>query len=96
MRCTDPTTLPMRFDASWNSRDSTRLGRSRISDPGQEGAAHQGLLPFIASRDGQNFHRIDCKWAEKISAEKAVYFKDKAEALQAGKKPCEECQHQRN
>ena len=47
---------------------------------------------FVASARSQVFHRADCKSAGKISAKNLVHYATRDEAIQAGKKPCAECQ----
>ena len=47
---------------------------------------------FVASSRSQVFHRADCKSAAKISAKNLVRYATRDEAIQAGKKPCSECQ----
>ena len=47
---------------------------------------------FVASARSQVFHRADCKSAAKISAKNLVHYATRDEAIQAGKKPCAECQ----
>ena len=39
----------------------------------------------------QVFHRADCKGAAKISEKNLVRYNTRDEAIQAGKKPCHEC-----
>ena len=48
--------------------------------------------PFIASRNGAVFHRPDCRWAQNITGANLVGYKDREEAVQAGKRPCKSCQ----
>ena len=46
---------------------------------------------FVASRNSEVFHRANCKSAAKISAKNLVRYSTREEAVEAGKKPCEEC-----
>ena len=46
---------------------------------------------FVASKNSQVFHRPDCKSAAKISAKNLVRYNTRDEAIQAGKRPCAEC-----
>ena len=46
---------------------------------------------FVASARSQVFHRADCKSAAKISERNLVHYASREEAIQAGKKPCAEC-----
>jgi methylphosphotriester-DNA--protein-cysteine methyltransferase len=47
---------------------------------------------YVASVDSQVFHKTDCKSATKISEKNLVHYSTRDEAIQAGKKPCAECQ----
>ena len=46
---------------------------------------------FVASARSQVFHWPDCKSAAKIPAANLVHYNTRDEAIQAGKKPCHEC-----
>jgi phosphatidylserine/phosphatidylglycerophosphate/cardiolipin synthase-like enzyme len=46
---------------------------------------------FVASARSQVFHWPDCKLAAKISEKNLVHYNSREEAVQAGKKPCAEC-----
>jgi phosphatidylserine/phosphatidylglycerophosphate/cardiolipin synthase-like enzyme len=46
---------------------------------------------YVASRNSGVFHRPDCKSAAKISAKNLIHYPTRDEAIQAGKKPCHEC-----
>ena len=46
---------------------------------------------FVASARSQVLHRPDCKSAAKILETNLVHYNGRAEAVQAGKKPCHEC-----
>lgn len=46
---------------------------------------------YVASRNSKVFHRPDCKGAATISAKNLVHYATREEAIQAGKKPCHEC-----
>jgi phosphatidylserine/phosphatidylglycerophosphate/cardiolipin synthase-like enzyme len=47
---------------------------------------------YVASKNSQVFHKSDCKSAAKISEKNVVKYATRDEAIQAGKKPCAECQ----
>ncbi len=64
--------------------------KHRAAEPPKTGAAVAG--GFVASSRSQVFHRPDCKSAAKISAKNLVHYATRDEAIQAGKKPCAECQ----
>jgi phosphatidylserine/phosphatidylglycerophosphate/cardiolipin synthase-like enzyme len=46
---------------------------------------------YVASKNSQVFHKAGCKSAAKISEKNLVRFNSRDEAVQAGKKPCHEC-----
>ena len=46
---------------------------------------------YVASKNSAVFHRPDCKSAAKISEKNLVHYSTREEAIQAGKKPCHEC-----
>jgi methylphosphotriester-DNA--protein-cysteine methyltransferase len=46
---------------------------------------------YVASKNGNVFHRLDCKWVKKIKPENLVYYSSRDEAINAGKKPCKQC-----
>lgn len=46
---------------------------------------------FVASRLRLPFHFVSCYWAGKITAEHAVYFETREEAVAGGHRPCKIC-----
>ena len=46
---------------------------------------------FIASKNGKVFHKPDCQFVARISAENLVSYDSKEEAIAAGKHPCKRC-----
>jgi phosphatidylserine/phosphatidylglycerophosphate/cardiolipin synthase-like enzyme len=46
---------------------------------------------YLASKNSQVFHKAGCKSAAKISEKNLVKYATRDEAIQAGKKPCHEC-----
>ncbi len=46
---------------------------------------------YVATRNSQVFHRPDCKGAAKISPKNLIHYATRDDAIQAGKKPCHEC-----
>ena len=46
---------------------------------------------YVASKNSGVFHRVGCKSAAKISEKNLVRYTTRDEAVQAGKKPCHEC-----
>jgi phosphatidylserine/phosphatidylglycerophosphate/cardiolipin synthase-like enzyme len=58
-------------------------------------ARHAGALQeggYVSSVKSQVFHKADCPAAAKISPQNLVRFAARDEAIQAGKKPCQECE----
>jgi hypothetical protein len=46
---------------------------------------------YVASRNSAVFHKADCKSAVRIVEKNLVRYANRDEAIQAGKKPCHEC-----
>lgn len=46
---------------------------------------------YVASINKEPFHRISCRWAQKISPKNAVYYNTRQEAIQDGHRPCKVC-----
>ena len=46
---------------------------------------------YVASANREPFHRLSCKWAQKISPKNAVYYNTKEEAIRDGHRPCKVC-----
>jgi hypothetical protein len=46
---------------------------------------------FVSSKSSQVFHRPDCRWAQNIASGNLLGYKSRAEAVQAGKRPCKTC-----
>lgn len=47
---------------------------------------------YVASSLRGPFHRIDCKWAKRISQANLQTFATREEAIAAGHTPCKTCQ----
>jgi phosphatidylserine/phosphatidylglycerophosphate/cardiolipin synthase-like enzyme len=47
---------------------------------------------YVASKRSAVFHKADCKSAATISEKNLVHYATREEAVEAGKKPCGECQ----
>ena len=56
--------------------------------PAMEEQKEQG---YVASREGDKYHKTSCRVAKKIKAENRVAYKSKAEAEKDGKRPCGIC-----
>ena len=46
---------------------------------------------YVASIHKEPFHRLSCRWAQKISPKNAVYYNTREEAIQDGHRPCKVC-----
>ena len=46
---------------------------------------------YVASANREPFHRLSCRWAQKISPKNAVYYNTKEEAIRDGHRPCKVC-----
>lgn len=51
----------------------------------------QNAVAYVASSTREPFHRVDCKWAQKISSANLQTFKTWDEAIKAGHRPCKVC-----
>jgi hypothetical protein len=50
-----------------------------------------GVAGYVASKNSGVFHQLGCPSADKIAAKNRVTYATRAQARQAGKKPCDEC-----
>jgi hypothetical protein len=46
---------------------------------------------YVASKNGKVFHKPDCIWVKRIKPENLVNYSSRDEAINAGKKPCKQC-----
>jgi hypothetical protein len=46
---------------------------------------------YVASKSSNVFHRPNCRWAKNISPDNLVEYKNRDEAIKAGKRPCKSC-----
>jgi hypothetical protein len=46
---------------------------------------------LVSSKSSQVFHRPDCRWAQNVASGNLVGYKNREEAVQAGKRPCKTC-----
>lgn len=46
---------------------------------------------YVASKNGQVFHRADCQFAAKILPANLVSYSTREQAITAGKRPCKSC-----
>jgi methylphosphotriester-DNA--protein-cysteine methyltransferase len=46
---------------------------------------------YVASANRAPFHRITCKWGDRISPQNLQTFQTKEQAIKAGHRPCKVC-----
>jgi hypothetical protein len=46
---------------------------------------------YVASKNSKVFHKHDCIWVKRIKPENLVNYSSRDEAINAGKKPCKQC-----
>jgi hypothetical protein len=46
---------------------------------------------YVASKNSKVFHKPDCIWVKRIKPENLVNYSSREEAINAGKKPCKQC-----
>jgi hypothetical protein len=47
---------------------------------------------FVASKNSKVFHKADCQWANKIKPENLFIYNSREQAVNAGKRPCKQCE----
>jgi phosphatidylserine/phosphatidylglycerophosphate/cardiolipin synthase-like enzyme len=94
--------IAQRYAANWElhaAHSKPYIGKEETAAHAAAGdpprSSHHAAGPtggnYVASRDSQVFHAADCPSAAKISPEHRIQFASRDEAIQAGKKPCHEC-----
>ena len=95
--------LAAKYAANWKvhaDHSEPYLGRTegysqthRTAQPADQPqpAAAETSDGYVASRNSEVFHKADCKSAAKISEKNLIRYATRNEAIQAGKKPCHEC-----
>lgn len=46
---------------------------------------------FVASSEGDKFHRPECRWAQNIKPENSIFLENKVIAIERGYSPCNSC-----
>jgi len=77
-----PAEVPARPSALRKAEASQTAGSDKQSDAGAE---------FVASKNGQVFHRPGCQSAGQILPKNLVSYSSREEAIAAGKRPCKYC-----
>jgi phosphatidylserine/phosphatidylglycerophosphate/cardiolipin synthase-like enzyme len=95
--------LAAKYAANWKVHaDHSELYLGRTEGYSQTHRAAQPADPvapaavptsggYVASRNSAVFHKADCQSAAKISERNLIRYATRDEAIQAGKKPCHEC-----
>lgn len=88
--------LAERYTANWKehaAHSDPYEGKEERQEPASktEPAPPSGKTGFVASKNSQVFHRLDCGSAAKISEKNVIQFGTRDEAVQSGRKPCGEC-----
>lgn len=69
--------------------------KAREAGKGLWGIPEEGKIKpgegYWASSKSDKFHKPACRWAQRISPQNLIMFKNREEALKAGYKPCKEC-----
>ena len=60
----------------------------RQSEPSEKQNVEQ---KFVASKNGDVFHKPDCPFAQNIASKNLISYGSKEEAIAAGKRPCKKC-----
>ena len=77
----------------WKEQRGRPEGQRVEEDMESDGGERQISLnaPFIANRDMDVFHTLDCHWAKKIHAENMIVFETIEEGAKQGYDPCRLC-----
>ena len=70
-----------------------RAGQQAVENMESEGGARQphAEAPFVANRNTDVFHTLDCKWAKKIMEKNMIVFESVEHAFEKGYDPCRLC-----
>ena len=55
------------------------------------GEQSKPAYPYVASASREPFHRLSCRWAQKIAPKNLQTFKTRKEAIDAGHRSCKVC-----
>jgi hypothetical protein len=65
-----------------------KAAAEKNTKPAKQQAAESS---YVASKNGQVFHRADCQFAAKILPDNLVSYSTREQAIAAGKRPCKSC-----
>ena len=51
----------------------------------------QAKTAYVASANREPFHKITCRWADRISSRNLQTFATREQAIKAGHRPCKVC-----
>ena len=90
--------LAERYAANWEAHlghsekyEGKEINRVETAQHAKRAAAGELSGEFVTSRNSEVFHRANCQSAAKISEKNLIHYATRDEAIQAGKKPCDEC-----
>ncbi|MHC4752118.1 MAG: hypothetical protein ACYTFW_19875 [Planctomycetota bacterium] len=75
-------------DVKTDETDSSTVTKKQAGPNGKSAVAE---YKYIASKNSNIFHNLQCTWAKKIKPENLVGYKNKDEAIKAGKRACKLC-----
>jgi sugar phosphate isomerase/epimerase len=75
-------------DAGTSKADSLTASEERTKPAAKPTATK---YRYVASENGEVFHKPECRWAKRIKPENLVVYNSRDEAINAGKRPCKSC-----
>ena len=55
------------------------------------GGSEKAKVAYVASANREPFHKLSCRWAEKISEKNLQTFTTREQAIKADHRPCKVC-----
>jgi len=83
--------LPKVLPADVNDVTKIRVVADLQRGPDKAAKPAVAEYKYVASKKSKVFHKPDCPFAKRIAANNLVGYKSRAEAIEAGKKPCSRC-----
>jgi hypothetical protein len=71
-----------------DANDISTAAKEQV-EPAAESAPAE--YKYVASKKSNIFHKPDCIWVKRIKPENLVSYSSREEAINAGKKPCKQC-----
>ena len=70
----------------------TNLGKTRFAQlRSLAGLLRNGEITFGGHRPGKIYGQFDCRAGKRMKPENRVFFRDEAEAIESGYRPCAVC-----